>query len=154
MSTSQTVGTSPNPNAYLAIFESPIDAMSHKDLLSTVGNDWDGHRLSLGGIVSKALDSFLEQNPGITHIWLCLDKDKAGHEANKRIIGELLQDPRHKSIKVTVSIPPLGKDWSESLVAVRQMQRGIAHNQQKQAAQAQGSLKQTQSRPKQDAFSL
>ena len=145
----QKANTNPNtnPNAYLAIFESPIDAMSHKDLLSTIGNDWDGHRLSLGGVVSKALDNFLEQNPGITHIWLCLDKDKAGHEANKRIIGELLQDPRHKNIKVTVSIPPLGKDWSESLVAVRQMQRDISHNQQKQAAQVQ-------SRPKQDAFSL
>ena len=136
-----------NTSTFLAIFESSIDAMSHKDLLNAVGNEWDGHRLSLGGVVSKALNKFLEQNPGITHIWLCLDKDKSGHEASKRIIGELLQDPHHINIKITVSTPPLGKDWSDSLVAVRQMQRDIAQNHQKQTTQ-------TQSHTMQDAFSL
>jgi len=136
-----------NPSTYLAVFESPIDALSHKDLISIAGTDWDGHRLSLGGVASKALDKFLEQNPEITHIWLCLDKDKAGHEATKRIIDEVLQDSRYADKKITVSIPPIGKDWGNSLESVRQMQRDIAKDKQKQATQGK-------SLPTQEAFAI
>jgi hypothetical protein len=79
-----------NPSSHLAVFESPIDALSHANLIGLAGTDWDGHRLSLGGVASKALDEFLSQHPEITHIWLCLDKDKAGYDANNRIINEIL----------------------------------------------------------------
>jgi len=124
-----------NSSTNLAVFESPIDALSHADLIGLAGTEWDGHRLSLGGVASKALDEFLSQHPEITHIWLCLDKDKAGYDANKRIINEILQDSRYADKKITVSIPPLGKDWGDSLVAVRQMQRDLS--KEKQASQGQ-----------------
>lgn len=136
-----------NPSTYLAVFESPIDALSHKDLIGIAGTDWDGHRLSLGGVASKALDKFLEQNPDISHIWLCLDKDKAGHEATKRIIDEILQDSRHGDKKITVSIPPMGKDWGNSLESVRQLQRDITKDKQRQATQGK-------SLPNQEAFAI
>ena len=132
-------------NTFLAVFESPIDALSHKDLINAAGTEWEGYRLSLGGVSSKALDKFLEQNPEISHIWLCLDKDTAGHEASKRIISEILQDSRYADKKITVSVPPIGKDWGNSLEAVRQMQRDIS--QQKQATQEK-------SLPKKETFSI
>jgi hypothetical protein len=105
----------PEKSVNLAVFESPIDALAHYDLIKMTGGDWDGHRLSLGGVSSVALNSFLERNPNIAHIYLCLDADKAGQEAAQRIKKELSADKRTAGIKVTVSPPVVGKDYGEML---------------------------------------
>ena len=44
--------------------------------------------LSLGGVSSVALMTFLSERPQITSIFLCLDNDHAGNEACEKLAGE------------------------------------------------------------------
>ena len=74
-------------------------------------------------ISSLALISFLERNPNITNIQLCLDNDKAGKEATSRIIKELLSDKRFSHMKITVAPPPIGKDYADTLKAIQQLNK-------------------------------
>ena len=56
-----------NPaSRHLAVFEAPVDLLSHASLQQRGGWDWDGFRLSLGGTSAVALTAFLERNPNIT----------------------------------------------------------------------------------------
>ena len=113
-----------NPNATtLAVFESAVDALAHNCIHEIGQTEWDGHRLSLGGVSSLALNSFLECNPNITTIQLCLDNDKAGKEATNRIIKEILSDKRFSHMKITVAPPPVGKDYADSLKAIQQFNK-------------------------------
>jgi hypothetical protein len=113
-----------NPDSRsLACFEAPIDVISHAGIHRLDGDKWDGCRLSLSGVGSIALVSFLERNPRITDIRLCLDRDKAGNEATIRIIGELLGNERFSRLKITVAPPAYGKDYSDTLQAIIQLNR-------------------------------
>ncbi|MCL2509437.1 MAG: DUF3991 and toprim domain-containing protein, partial [Oscillospiraceae bacterium] len=113
-----------NPNKRnLACFESPIDALSDDTIHKINGDKWDGYRLSFGGVGSIAVISFLERNPQIENVRLCLDNDKAGKEATDRIIRELLRDKRFSHLKITVAPPPIGKDYSDTLQAVIQLHK-------------------------------
>ena len=107
-------------NTTLAVFESPIDTLAHATIHDIGQTGWDGYRLSLGGVSSKALQGFLERNKQISNIQLCLDNDKAGHKATNRIIDELLNDKRYSHIKITIAPPPIGKDYADTLQAIRQ----------------------------------
>ncbi|MCL1882470.1 MAG: DUF3991 and toprim domain-containing protein [Defluviitaleaceae bacterium] len=111
----------PNGSNTLAVFESPIDSLAHFSIHEMGQTEWDGHRLSLGGVSSLALISFLERNPDITNIQLCLDSDKAGKEATQRIIGELLSDKRFSDKTIIVAPPPIGKDYADTLKAIQQL---------------------------------
>lgn len=62
----------------LAVFEAPIDALSHASLQKLEGWPWNGYRLSLGGTSPVALISFLERHPEITRVALYMDNDLAG----------------------------------------------------------------------------
>ena len=110
----------------LAVFESPIDAMAHNSIINMSETDWDGHRLSLSGVTSKALTSFIERHPEIDHIYLCLDNDQPGQEASNRIIKELLGDSRFADRKITVAPPPIGKDYGETLQGIQRLKHEIA----------------------------
>ena len=119
----------------LAVFESPVDALAHASVHEIGQTGWDGHRLSLGGVSSAALNGFLERNPQITAIQLCLDNDRAGQDATKRIITELLSDKRYSQMKITVAPPPIGKDYADTMLAIKQNCIGLSDiNRQKQAA--------------------
>ena len=109
-----------NGGSALALFESPIDCMAHATIHDMGKTGWDGHRLSLGGVSSIALNGFLERNPQITSIMLCLDNDKAGHDATNRIITELLCDKRYSHIKIAIAPPPIGKDFADTALAIKQ----------------------------------
>ena len=50
---------------HLAVFEAPIDALSHATLQKLEGWQWNGYRLSLGGTSHVALVAFLECHPEI-----------------------------------------------------------------------------------------
>jgi len=117
----------------LAVFESAVDVLSHAAIYETGGKEWDGHRLSLGGVSSRALVSFLERHTEINNIYLSLDCDKAGKEATGRIIKELLSDKRFSHIKITVALPPMGKDFSDTLQAIRQLNKPKTPNRSKEA---------------------
>jgi hypothetical protein len=112
--------TNGKTNSALALFESPIDCMAHATIYGLVQTGWDGHRLSLGGVSSAALYGFLEHNPQITSIRLALDNDKAGFDAANRIIRELLGDKQYSHIKIESAPPPIGKDYADTLLAIRQ----------------------------------
>lgn len=105
---------------FLAVAESPIDALSLASMLKMQGEDWTRyHYLSLGGTAPRALIRFLHDYPAVTHISLCLDNDRAGlkgiakiHEA---IRADLELSPR---IRYILDNPPPvfgGKDYNELL---------------------------------------
>jgi hypothetical protein len=102
--------TIPPSNPYsstVAVFESPVDALSHQMLRSGFG----GWRLSLGCTALSALTNFLERHDNVKTILVCTDNDDAGNKAAKKI-AEL------PGIRPTRQIPPAGhKDWNDALIA-------------------------------------
>ena len=92
----------------LMVFEAPIDLLSFIELFP---KNWQQHNyLSLGGVSAKALQQFLSERPDMERVFLCLDADKAGEDACKRLAA-LLPD----TVSVT-RIQPTRKDWNEVLV--------------------------------------
>ena len=92
----------------LLVFEAPIDLLSFIELFP---KNWQQHSyLSLGGVSSKALRQFLSERPDVERVFLCLDADKAGEDACKRMTA-LLPD----TVSVT-RIQPCMKDWNDVLV--------------------------------------
>ena len=83
--------------------------------------DFDGYRLSLAGTANAGLNGFLERNPDIQNIYLCLDNDLAGQKATERIIGELLSDSRFADKNIIIAPAPIGKDYSDTLIGIRQL---------------------------------
>jgi hypothetical protein len=104
----------------VAIFESPADLLAHHTIHAIGQTGWDGHRLSLGGVGNKALSGFLERNPQITCVHLCLDSDQPGRDATERTIRDLMSDRRHSGMKLIIAPAPIGKDYSDTLKAIRQ----------------------------------
>lgn len=105
---------------YLAVAESPIDALSLATLLKMQGENWTKyHYLSLGGTAPRALLKFLQDQPAVTCISLCLDNDKAGITGMEKIKEALQADPELSCrIKVVKDNPPplsCGKDYNELL---------------------------------------
>ena len=63
----------------LALYESPIDAMSDASLRIRRGAAWrEQHYLSLDGLSMLPIETFLKSHPGVTHLRICTDNDKAG----------------------------------------------------------------------------
>ncbi len=92
----------------LLVFEAPIDLLSFIELFP---KNWQQHNyLSLGGVSGKALRQFLSERPDVERVFLCLDADKAGQDACKRLAA-LLPD----TVSVT-RIQPCMKDWNDVLV--------------------------------------
>lgn len=92
----------------LLVFEAPIDLLSFIELFP---KNWQQHNyLSLGGVSGKALRQFLSERPDVERVFLCLDADKAGEDACKRLAGLL-----PGTVSVT-RIQPCMKDWNDVLV--------------------------------------
>jgi len=119
---------------HLALFEAPIDALSHATFQQRGGWPWDGHRLSLGGTSSVALIAFLERNPKITRVMLHLDNDAAGLIAARKIKAELVADKRFKHIKVSVSPPRRGNDYNDALLCVIHTEQEQKQSRRREAA--------------------
>ncbi|GHV39861.1 topoisomerase [Clostridia bacterium] len=112
----------------LAIFEAPIDLLSHATFARRGDLAFDGHRLSLGGTSDVALMAFLEENPRINRISLCLDDDAAGWAAVERICDTLAADTRFACITVRADPPMDGKDYNEALLRAIKSEREESHN--------------------------
>ena len=92
----------------LMVFEAPIDLLSFIELFP---KNWQQHNyLSLGGVSGKALRQFLSERPDVERVFLCLDADKAGEDACKRLAA-LLPDTMSAT-----RIQPCMKDWNDVLV--------------------------------------
>ncbi len=96
----------------LAVFESPIDAISHLCLFP----DEDAWRLSLGGTSDVALIAFLDRNPNIERISLCLDADEAGQTATNIFQSFFNGEGRYAYINVKSEPPHAAKDYNEALL--------------------------------------
>ena len=118
----------------LAVCEAPCDVLAHASIHKMDGDRWDGWRLSLGGVGSIGLVSFLEHHPQIERVCLCLDNDKAGKDATDRIIRELLSDKRFSHLKITVTPPPMGKDYADTLQAILQLHKQKSHSDRSKEA--------------------
>ena len=92
----------------LLVFEAPIGLLSFIELFP---KNWQQHNyLSLGGVSGKALRQFLSERPDMERVFLCLDADKAGEDACKRLAA-LLPDTMSAT-----RIQPCMKDWNDVLV--------------------------------------
>ena len=123
-----------NPaSRHLAVFEAPIDALSHATFQQRDGWQWDGHRLSLGGTASVALIAFLERNPQIARVMLYLDNDAAGLIAARKIKAELAADNRFKHIRLSINPPHHGNDYNDALLRVIDSEQEQKQSRRRQA---------------------
>ena len=100
-----------------AIFEAPIDALSHQSMcIRGYIPQFGGWRLSLGGTSTLGLYQFLENHPEVTHCLICTDNDEAGENLAVKI-AEL------SSITSERLLPPYGNDWNDALQAMQSSER-------------------------------
>lgn len=98
----------------LYAFEAPIDLLSY---ISLHPEGWQEHTyVALCGVSAAPIHRLLETQPQLEEITLCLDNDKAGHNAARRIAGELL---REWNVTMSAEFPTL-KDWNDELLSFRQ----------------------------------
>ena len=98
----------------LYAFEAPIDLLSY---ISLHPEGWQSHTyVALCGVSTAPIHRLLETQPQLEEITLCLDNDEAGHNAARRIAGELLQE---WNVTVSAEFPTL-KDWNDELLANHQ----------------------------------
>jgi hypothetical protein len=107
-----------NPDSdTVAIFEAPIDCLSHKTMACQgFIEPFDGWRLSLGGTALAALSNFLERHTSVRHCLICTDNDEAGDLAAARI-AEL------PGITSERCVPVGGNDWNDGLLALQKADR-------------------------------
>ena len=126
-----------NPDSrHVAVFEAPIDALSHATLQELKGWKRDGYRLSLDGTSHVALTAFLKRHPEIRRVSLYMDNDLGGLKNARRIKAMLHEDQRFRHIRVGVNPPRTGKDYNEMLLHVI----GQMKDQQRQCRQKQAAI--------------
>ena len=93
----------------LYVFEAPIDMLSY----ITMNQDhWNLHSYAAACSTSdKVLFRMLADNPAISHVFLCYDKDEAGQAAAFRTQQKLSEE----GIASEIMVPKL-KDWNEDLL--------------------------------------
>lgn len=105
---------------FIAVAESPIDALSLATILKMQNDKWEqNYYLSLGGVAPRALIQFLHDHTSVTHISLCLDNDGAGLLGMTKIREAIRADPIiSQRVRLIVDNPPAvgtGKDYNEFL---------------------------------------
>ena len=97
----------------LYVFEAPVDMLS---FITLHLKDWKEHSyVTLDGISEHALLQQLRQNLYLNEVFLCLDHDEAGIEADGRLKDILLEN----SCTNTAIMQSTYKDWNEDLKAKR-----------------------------------
>jgi len=107
-----------NPNSHeVALYESPIDCLSHQTLCKQgFIQPFDGWRLSLGGTSILALEYFLQQYPNIKDCVICTDADEAG----EKVAAKIAELP---GITTERSKPIHGTDWNDALMTLKKAER-------------------------------
>ena len=94
----------------LKVFEGAIDLLSYVEIFT----DYETNKLALGMLWDAPLTTFLNENPQINTIDLCLDDDEPGREAARR----LYEKYGGLGYQVSDSPPPMGyKDYNDWLKA-------------------------------------
>lgn len=95
------------------VFESAIELMSYKTLQKITSKSFENHyMLSLGGLTSVALNRYLNDNPNIEKINLCLNNDDRGLEATEDLAAKY-----RDNFTIEIKLPKL-KDWNEDLISI------------------------------------
>ena len=93
------------------VFEAAVDMLSY---ITMHQDEWQEHSyLALDGLSPKSLLQFLNENPEVREIDLCVDNDEGGHKGVARITAQLAE---LGYTDVQSNLPTL-KDWNESLIA-------------------------------------
>ena len=122
-------------SSQVAVFEAPIDALSHATMQELDGWQWNGYRLSLGGTSPVALIAFLERHPEIRRVTLHMDNDLGGLKNARKIRDMLRADPKYKHIRVGINPPHQGKDYNEMLqIKLQQIVQGKQRHREKRVA--------------------
>ena len=122
-------------SSQVAVFEAPIDALSHATLQELDGWKWNGYRLSLGGTSPVALIAFLERHPEIRRVTLHMDNDLGGLKNARKIRDMLRADPKYKHIRVGINPPRQGKDYNEKLqLRLQQTKKSNERHREKRVA--------------------
>ena len=80
--------------------------------------DWTAHSyVACCGVSMQPVLKMLERMPEQAAVYLCLDNDKAGQKACRRM-AEQLAERNIPSVRIT----PQRKDWNEDLCALSQKQ--------------------------------
>ena len=67
----------------------------------------------MGGTSDVAIMAYLERNPTIKQVSLCLDNDPAGKQAAETISKSLSE--KYKDIEIVTNLPIQHKDYNEAL---------------------------------------
>ena len=103
----------------IVVFEAAIDLISYVDIFS----DFETNKLALGMTYDAPLETFIKENPNITHIRFCLDNDEPGRRATK----ELMEKYKNRGYEVEDCHPPDGvKDINEWLVKSKQLSKLVS----------------------------
>ena len=122
-------------SSQVAVFEAPIDALSHATLQEIDGWKWNGYRLSLGGTSPVALTAFLERHPEIRRVTLHMDNDLGGLKNARKIRDMLRADSKYKHVRVGINPPHQGKDYNEKLqIRLQEMKINQERRRDKRAA--------------------
>jgi hypothetical protein len=106
----------------IAVFEAPIDALSHQTMTRQGFMEWDGWRLALSGGSLMALTHFLGHHSEVNQVYVCTDRDEAG----RIIAGKIEAIPADKlfsHVAVTQSPPSYGNDYNDTLTALQKTRR-------------------------------
>jgi hypothetical protein len=103
------------------VFESPIEVMSHATIIKMdSGTHGSVDRLSLGCVSGRSLERYLDDNPHIKNVVLCLNNDKAGRDATVRIRNQLSGRANFSSEL------PTNKDFNDDLKQLLAPKRRMA----------------------------
>lgn len=93
----------------LYLFEAPIDMLS---FITLHPENWQSQSYAAACSVSdRVLMQMLKDDPSLQKVFLCLDNDKAGHDAAARMMEKLSTMGIQSGILV-----PTHKDWNEDLL--------------------------------------
>lgn len=108
--------SNPPYSRFIAVFESPIDALSLATIHKREKRAWDRcNFLSLSGISPLALLQYLADHPEIDRVHLYLDNDRAGLDGMMKIQEELSRTDDFCRHIITAKPPPTCKDYNEYL---------------------------------------
>ena len=102
------------------VFESEIDLLSY--LSMRPADQRTENYIALGGVSPRALLAFLQYRPDVSQINLCTDGDRAGEQC-----AESIRTLLEGQYEISREAAPIGKDWNESLVRIRELQESWEH---------------------------
>ncbi len=95
------------------VCEAPIEVLSYLTILKLSNiNSFNHHIISLGGVSDRALKQYLEDNPSIKNIVLCLNNDKIGINSTNKIKNG------YKNKYKVIEQYPTNKDYNEDLINI------------------------------------